>query len=806
MNPPLHPGSSRDAEQPRAKPVCLVGKLRRASPCWFNAFVGLVALIVSASVLQAATPNDPMLSQQWHLQTIAAPSAWAITTGSTNIVVAVIDTGVDYTHPDLAANMWRNPGETGIDTNGNSKATNGIDDDGNGYVDDVHGANVRDGTGDVMDTGFFVPPASPTYHGTLCAGVIGAVGNNGIGVAGLNWSVQMMAVRNHGGDTTDLKGNSDYPSYSEMLAGFRYVLMMKRRGVNIRVISASMYSFVPGRELQDLLIDLEREGVISVFAAGNETLNLDVYSGFPGCFNLPSLLVIGNSTQTDVLNAGSSYGASSVDLAAPGTAILTTTKGGGYATVDGTSFSCPLVAGAAALLLSANPALTVDRLKAALFGSVDQSAALKGKVITNGRLNISRAFQYLTNTNPPAIITTSLPAGQRTPTNFPIQVTFNRPMNRSSVENAFAIQPPISGTFVWTNGDRSCAFHHDAPFDSTTNYTVRILGTAQDAEGGTLDGDFDRSLEGSPLDDFVWTFRFPVPNDDFQDAQPLTGGSGQMEGNNRYATWDVGEPQPVERGAQIRGNTVWYRWSPPEPGGWITFDLTTGTTFDTMLEVYSGNHIEELNPVAINDNFGGQSGSRISLAALPGTNYSIRVSGKNAFVITAAGTFHLKWYPMPPPAFSSSPFSRNSAYSGQIITLSGTNFLGATDVLFNGVSAAFTNAVTTNADFQINVVVPIGATSGPITIETPHGNITSTTVFTILPRPALSVQPVAGTNLVELSWPSTSGFTLQLCDTFSPTGNWTSFSIPTRLTNGMRVGTTTLVSSNRFFRLRNGNP
>ena len=96
---------------------------------------------------------------------------------------------------------------------------------------------------------------------------------------------------------------------------------------------------------------------------------------------------------------------------------------------------------------------------------------------------------------------------------------------------------------------------------------MRVLGTARDAEGGTLDGDFDRTREGSPADDFVWTFRFPVPNDDFANAQLLAGTSGQIDGNNRYATWDVTEPQPVERGAQIRGNTVWYRWTSPESGG-----------------------------------------------------------------------------------------------------------------------------------------------------------------------------------------------------------------------------------------------
>src|SRR6185436_15743932 len=122
--------------------------------------------------------------------------------------------------------------------------------------------------------------------------------------------------------------------------------------------------------------------------------------------------------------------------------------------------------------------------------------------------------EYLTNANPPAIVINASPAGQLTPTNAPIQVTFNRSMNRATVESAFVITPPVSGTFEWADNSRTFSFRHDAPFVSTTNYTVRILGTAQDDVGGTLDGNFNRSREGSPADDFVWTFRFPIANDD----------------------------------------------------------------------------------------------------------------------------------------------------------------------------------------------------------------------------------------------------------------------------------------------------
>ncbi|MDB6041322.1 MAG: Serine protease/subtilase, partial [Verrucomicrobiales bacterium] len=136
----------------------------------------IFAGLISASLLKigAATPNDPQFSAQWHLKKINAPTAWNVTTGSKEVVIAVLDTGVDYKDPDLAANMWRNPGETGLDANGNDKATNGIDDDSNGYIDDVYGIDVVDHDSDPMDPGRVRDSVVPVTHGTACAGLIGS--------------------------------------------------------------------------------------------------------------------------------------------------------------------------------------------------------------------------------------------------------------------------------------------------------------------------------------------------------------------------------------------------------------------------------------------------------------------------------------------------------------------------------------------------------------------------------------------------------------------------------------------------------
>jgi subtilisin family serine protease len=702
-------------------------------------------------------PNDPMFSEQWYLRKIGAPEAWSAATGSQDVVVAILDTGVDYTHPELAANMWKNPGETGFDADGKDKATNGLDDDGNGYIDDVYGVDVTKGAGDPMDLGFWWDPTyvnAPDYHGTQIAGLIGAVANNAEGIAGLNWSVRMMAVRMWGLDVSELNGQSDYPFYADLLAAYDYVVQMKRRGANIRVVNHSATTLVYSRALIDAIRTLNSEGILLVCAAGNYSANTDLYSNFPNSLSFPSILSIANSTVTDTLRASSCFGHDTVDLAAPGTDLVTTDKGGGYRVVTGTSFSAPIVSGAAALLLSVNPQLSVADLKAALFGSVDQPAALRGKIFTHGRLNVGRAVQYLSLTNAPAIITSAFPAGERTTADEPIYVEFSRPMNRSSVEKALVITPVLAGTFEWSADHRSFLFQHTSPFDTNTTYSVRILGTAQDESGQTLDGNFNRARESSPTDDFVWTIHFPVPNDDFVGAQLLTGSSGQVQGNNCYALWERNEPgQPTHFGEQLQWNTVWYRWTPPD-SGWFTFDLTSGTTFDSLLDIYAGDQIERLNTITRNDNEGTRTGSRLSFAAAAGTTYYARVAGKDGTDPTMVGRFTLRWYPTPPPGFTGPQFSPSSAAPGAKVTLTGTNFTGAAAVLFNGVSATFTNAPTNNLDLRITAIVPPDATSGPITILTPHGNATSTAVFQVL-RPTLALTQNANQQLT-LSWSGTS--------------------------------------------------
>ncbi|HKQ37342.1 MAG TPA: S8 family serine peptidase, partial [Verrucomicrobiae bacterium] len=334
-------------------------------------------------------PNDPRFNEQWAFSKVGATNAWALTSGSSNVVVAVLDTGIRYTHEDLAANMWRNPGEI---------PGNGIDDDGNGYVDDVFGIDPVNDDSDPIDQ-----PVGFTYHGTACSSIIGAVGNNGRGIAGMNWSVRLMALR--------VAAASNFISSAWAAEAFEYVVMMKQRGVNVRVTSNSYgIDDAPSQALRDAIDAAGNAGIVSVFASGNASRNVDITCDYPTCFRLPSMINVAATDASDVLASFSNYGATNVDLAAPGVNILVA-DGSGTNTYNpsftGTSAACPVVAGAAALLAGAYPSATVADIKTALMQTVDFLTSLTNKMVSHGRLNIGRAIFHpgLSNSAPPHVIT-----------------------------------------------------------------------------------------------------------------------------------------------------------------------------------------------------------------------------------------------------------------------------------------------------------------------------------------------------------------------------------------------------------------
>ena len=314
--------------------------------------------------LDATTPNDPSFPSLYGLNNtgqtggtldadIDAPEAWDLTIGSRSIVVGVIDTGVDYTHPDLAANIWTNPGEI---------AGDGIDNDGNGYVDDVHGYDFVNNDGDPMDD---------NGHGTHVSGTIGAVGNNAVGVAGVNWQVQIMGLK-------FLDSNGSGPT-SAAVSALNYATMMRNNyGVNIRLTNNSWGGGAFSQALSDAITASGNAGMLFVAAAGNSASNNDATPSYPASYNLPNIIAVAATDQNDALASFSNYGATSVDLAAPGVSILSTYPNNTYSSMSGTSMATPHVSGAAALAWSYAPGATYQQIRDALFDGVDPLPGLSG--------------------------------------------------------------------------------------------------------------------------------------------------------------------------------------------------------------------------------------------------------------------------------------------------------------------------------------------------------------------------------------------------------------------------------------------
>jgi len=317
----------------------------------------------------AASPNDPRFSELWGMQNIRGPLAWETNHDST-VVVAVIDTGVDYTHEDLKANMWKNPGESG-----GGKETNGKDDDNNGIKDDVFGVKFVGGTG----TG---DPKDDNEHGSHCAGTIGAAGNNSIGVAGVNWKVQIMALK-----FLDANGSG---ATNDAIRCIDYAIAQKNKGVNIKVLSNSWGGGGNSQALQDAITRAEQAGLLFVAAAGNESQNNDLVPNFPSNYPNANLIAVAAIDIAEQKPGFSNFGATMVDLGAPGVGILSSVPGNKYDTFSGTSMATPHVAGAAALVL-AHPdhkSKSAVEIKNLLMQKARPIASLSGKCVTGGTLDI----------------------------------------------------------------------------------------------------------------------------------------------------------------------------------------------------------------------------------------------------------------------------------------------------------------------------------------------------------------------------------------------------------------------------------
>lgn len=308
--------------------------------------------------------DDSKAGSLWGITKIEAPRAWDLTTGSDDVVIAVIDSGVDYNHPDLSANMWKNSGET----------QNGIDDDGNGVIDDLHGYNAVDGSGNPMDD---------HSHGTHVSGTIGGVGNNGQGVVGVSWNVKIMGIK--------FLTASGSGKLSDAIKAINYLIAMKRRGVNVRAVNNSWGGGGYSEVLESAIKNLDELGVIFVAAAGNEANDNDASPSYPASYEVSNVVSVAATDQNDNLAGFSNYGASTVHIAAPGVGILSTIPGGGYGTMSGTSMAAPHVAGVLGLLFAAHPNLSASDAIERIYATGSYVATLEGLVKGGRYVNVARA-------------------------------------------------------------------------------------------------------------------------------------------------------------------------------------------------------------------------------------------------------------------------------------------------------------------------------------------------------------------------------------------------------------------------------
>ena len=355
--------------------------------------------------VQGTEPNDFRFwdGSQWNLKNtgasggtvgadIDATSAWDLRTSAAGLIVGVIDTGIRYTHEDLRGNMWKNPGETGLDNKGRNKATNGVDDDVDGYIDDVHGINAFTHSGDPLDD---------YGHGTHVAAILGASGNNNVGVAGVAWQVQLMALKSH--DATGIG------TISTAIECMDYA-----RAHGARIINASWgaYGFT-SQALRDAITNLRDAGIIFVAACGNSAGDNDANPLYPASYDYNNIIAVAASTRTDAAASFTNWGRTTVDLAAPGASVFSAWNGSDtdYRYLDGTSMAAPQVSGTAALIWAQSPTLTYQQVINLILNNSDPVPAFAGKTVTGGRLNLAQALAatVLLGDPTPPIISMSRP-------------------------------------------------------------------------------------------------------------------------------------------------------------------------------------------------------------------------------------------------------------------------------------------------------------------------------------------------------------------------------------------------------------
>jgi subtilisin family serine protease/outer membrane protein assembly factor BamB len=600
-----------------------------------------------------ATPNDPrfLAGDQWALRNlgqsggkagadIKAEAAWDIQSSASGVIVAVLDSGIRVTHEDLATSLWTNPGEAG------SRGQNNSDDDANGYIDDVNGINSTIPL-NALGNG---SPIDAAGHGTAVASVIAGAGNNALGMTGVAWNANLMALR--------FLDASGFGLISDEVECIDYAIAKKAQ-----VINASFGGSAFSQTLFSALKRARDVGIIVVCSAGNDAENNDLVPHYPSSYLLDNIVAVAASTRTDDLASYSDYGAGLIDLAAPGSSILcaSAASNNGYQTLSGTSFSAPMVSGAIALLRAKFPndnhRETINRL----LRSVDVLPAFNGKVSTGGRLNLAAALGS-TNTRPfnddfakRGIITGenvfARGASQGSTREVGETVHGGTAGNGSlwwswTAPRAGAVTLTTEGSAIDTlvevytgaalgaltsvakNDDESASLKTSKlTFTVTAGTTYQIAIDNKNNDGGGL---------------IAFTLSLLSNNDNFDSAQLVSGRSWNVAGDNRSATRESKEPTILNNAG---GHSLWYKWVAPATRNYHLSSFSAD--FNTMVAIYTGTSIaagldEVKASVTDGDSNYTQSSAGFTFKATAGTAYYIAIDSEvSSTGSSTAGTFTL---------------------------------------------------------------------------------------------------------------------------------------------------------------------